>query len=59
VALSSPGRSSRDTFGVRASLQPSDPDPEQRLKRLKELLDKGLITNDDYERQRAAILQSI
>lgn len=41
------------------SSPPSDPDPEQRLKRLKELLDKGLITNDDYEQQRAVILQSI
>jgi hypothetical protein len=33
-------------------------DPEQRLKQLKDLFDKGLITRDEYDRQRATVLQS-
>jgi len=33
--------------------------PEQRLWKLKELLDKGLITQDEYDRRRAEILKSI
>jgi hypothetical protein len=34
-------------------------DPETRLRKLKELLDKGLITQEDYDRRRAEILQSL
>jgi Domain of unknown function (DUF4156)/Short C-terminal domain len=34
-------------------------DPETRLRKLKELLEKGLITQDDYDRRRAEILQSL
>jgi Domain of unknown function (DUF4156)/Short C-terminal domain len=34
-------------------------DPEARLRKLKELLDKGLITQDDYDKRRAEILQSL
>jgi len=33
--------------------------PEERLAKLKELLDKGLITQDEYDKRRAEILQSI
>ncbi len=33
-------------------------DPEARLKKLKDLFDKGVITRDEYDRQRAAVLQS-
>lgn len=33
--------------------------PEERLTKLKELLDKGLITQDEYDRRRAEILKSI
>jgi hypothetical protein len=35
------------------------PTPEERLAKLKELLDKGLITQDEYDKRRAQILQSI
>ncbi len=34
-------------------------DPEARLRKLKELLEKGLITQDDYDKRRAEILQSL
>ncbi len=34
-------------------------DPEARLRKLKDLLDKGLITPEDYDRRRAEILQSL
>ncbi len=34
-------------------------DPEARLRKLTELLDKGLITQEDYDRRRAEILQSL
>jgi hypothetical protein len=34
-------------------------DPEARLRKLKELLDKGLITQEDYDKRRAEILQSL
>lgn len=33
--------------------------PETRLRMLKDLLDKGLVTKDEYDRRRAEILQSI
>jgi hypothetical protein len=33
--------------------------PEARLAKLKELLDKGLITQDEYDKRRAEILKSI
>jgi Domain of unknown function (DUF4156)/Short C-terminal domain len=33
-------------------------DPEARLQKLKDLFDKGVITREEYDRQRAAILQS-
>ena len=33
--------------------------PETRLRALKDLLDKGLVTKDEYDRRRAEILQSI
>jgi hypothetical protein len=40
---------------------PSAPsaDPEARLRKLKDLLEKGLITQEDYDRRRAEILQSL
>jgi len=38
---------------------PAASDPEARLRKLKELLDKGLITQDDYDKRRAEILQSL
>jgi hypothetical protein len=33
--------------------------PEERLAKLKDLLDKGLITQDEYDKRRAQILQSL
>lgn len=36
----------------------SSPGPEVRLRKLKDLLDKGLITPEEYDRQRTVILQS-
>jgi hypothetical protein len=35
------------------------PGPEARLRKLKGLFDKGLITKDEYDKQRAVILQSL
>ncbi len=57
--------------GATASVQPSPSSPpppppepppataEQRLAKLKSLLEKGLITQEDYERRKAEILQSL
>jgi hypothetical protein len=42
-----------------AAPPPPPPTPEARLAKLKELLDKGLITQDEYDRRRAEILKSI
>jgi hypothetical protein len=38
---------------------PASTDPEARLRKLKELLEKGLITQEDYDKRRAEILQSL
>jgi hypothetical protein len=46
-----------DPPSLSAAPAPSS-DPEERLKKLKDLFDKGLITKDEYDRQRAAVLQS-
>jgi hypothetical protein len=35
------------------------PTPEERLTKLKELLDKGLITQDEYDKRRAEIIHSL
>jgi hypothetical protein len=47
--------------GASSSDEPSAPsgDPEARLRKLKDLLEKGLITQEDYDRRRAEILQSL
>jgi hypothetical protein len=42
-----------------ASSPAPQPDSEDRLKKLKELFDKGLITQDEYDRRRAAVLQTL
>lgn len=42
-----------------ASSPPPPPELEDRLKKLKELFDKGPITQDEYDRRRAAMLQSL
>lgn len=34
-------------------------DPAQRLKKLKDLLDEGLITKEDYDSKKAEILAAI
>lgn len=38
--------------------QPKDP-PSERLEKLKELLDKGLVTSDEYERKKKEIIDSL
>ncbi len=47
-----------DSAGIAPGPPPST-DPEVRLRKLKELLDKGLITQEDYDKRRAEILQSL
>jgi hypothetical protein len=37
----------------------SESDPAVRLRKLKELLDAGLLTQDEYETKRAEIINSI
>lgn len=38
---------------------PAQPSVEERLAKLKELLDKGILTKEEYERKRADILNSL
>ena len=45
---------------VPAAPEPSaSPDPAERLRRLKDLLDRGLITADEYEKKRQEILNGL
>jgi hypothetical protein len=37
----------------------ASPGTEERLEKLKDLFDKGLITKEEYDKERAAILQSL
>jgi hypothetical protein len=38
---------------------PASTDPEERLRKLKDLRDKGLITSDEYEKKRQEILKGL
>jgi Domain of unknown function (DUF4156)/Short C-terminal domain len=42
-----------------APASPRAPDLEERLKKLQDLFDKGLITREEYDQRRAVILQSL
>jgi hypothetical protein len=42
-----------------ASTQPTQDTTEERLLKLKNLLDKGLITQEEHDKRRQEILQSI
>ncbi len=37
----------------------ASPGLDERLQKLKDLFDKGLITKDEYDKERATILQSL
>jgi hypothetical protein len=41
------------------AVPPPAQSPEERLTKLKELLDKGMITQTEYDRKRAEIIQSL